>query len=108
MRSLIDSLDGPAAAASTLVVPCCGFTVPSDLGAMHAVQLLGEFDAGLTERLLLSEHREADPRRADYFWLPGPNIEPARKLAHVRRTSGRVSNLEPRTSRRAVLHGALC
>ncbi len=42
MRSLIDSLDGPAAAASTLVVPCCGFTVPSDLGAMHAVQLLGE------------------------------------------------------------------
>ena len=48
-------------------------------------QLLGEFDFALLERLLLSPHREADPYRADYFWVPGPNLQPAAKLAFVRR-----------------------
>ena len=47
-------------------------------------QLLAELDYGLLERLLLSPHREADPMHADYFWVPGPNLQPARKLALVK------------------------
>ena len=47
-------------------------------------QLLSELDMALLERLLLSTHREVDGERADYFWLPGPNLRPARKLAYVR------------------------
>ena len=47
-------------------------------------QLLGEHDFALTERLLLSAHREADPTRADYFWLAGPNLQPRDKLEYVR------------------------
>eukprot|EP00966_Prymnesium_polylepis_P041753 969473-Prymnesium_polylepis.1 len=34
-------------------------------------QLLSEYDHALTERLLISPHREADPARADYFWITG-------------------------------------
>ena len=49
-------------------------------------QLLAEFDRALTERLMRSAHREADPDVADYFWLPGPNTEPLEKLAFVRKT----------------------
>ena len=30
----------------------------------------------LAERLLASPYREADPSRADYFWLVGPNLRP--------------------------------
>ncbi|KAL3929373.1 MAG: hypothetical protein SGPRY_001985 [Prymnesium sp.] len=47
-------------------------------------QLLGEHDARLVERLLSSPYREADPSIADYFWMPGPNLHPKRKLQHVR------------------------
>ena len=48
-------------------------------------QLLGEHDLALTERLLLSPHREADPLKADYFWIAGPNLQPLAKLEYVRR-----------------------
>jgi hypothetical protein len=48
-------------------------------------QLLAEYDMALTERLLSSEYREAEPEQADYFWIPGPNLRPGRKLDHIRR-----------------------
>ena len=47
-------------------------------------QLLSEYDLALTERLLLSPYREADPSKADYFWMAGPNLSPKSKLKHVR------------------------
>ena len=47
-------------------------------------QLLLEFDRALTNRLLTSAYREADPASADYFFLPGPNLEPLAKLRYVR------------------------
>ena len=48
-------------------------------------QLLSELDFALTERLLRSPHREADPASADYYWILGPNLRPRQKLEYVRR-----------------------
>ena len=42
VRSLIDRFDGMAAENGARIVPNCGYTVPSDLAAHHAAQLLAE------------------------------------------------------------------
>ncbi|KAL1496466.1 hypothetical protein AB1Y20_016420 [Prymnesium parvum] len=47
-------------------------------------QLLAELDGALLGALLASPHREANAAKADYFWVPGPNLLPARKLRHLR------------------------
>ena len=41
VRGVIDAFDEAAASSGTFVVPCCGYTVPADLGVLHAVQALG-------------------------------------------------------------------
>ena len=80
----------PAALAALAAAPAYARPAPRvyvyDLDVAWRVgpQLLGEHDFALTERLLASPHREADPLRADYFWLPGPNLRPREKLAYVR------------------------
>ena len=42
VRSIIDRFDDMAAENGALIVPNCGYTVPSDLAAHHAAQLLAE------------------------------------------------------------------
>ena len=48
VRDMIDRFDATAAATGALIVPNCGFTVPSDLAAHHAAQLLAERHGGAT------------------------------------------------------------
>jgi len=42
VRGLIDRFDVTAAESGAIIVPNCGYTVPSDLAAHHAAQLLAE------------------------------------------------------------------
>jgi len=42
VRRMIDQFDATAADTGAIIVPNCGFTVPSDLAAQHAAQLLTE------------------------------------------------------------------
>lgn len=60
------------------------FVYDLDVAWRIGPQLLGEYDRALSERLLLSPHREADPLKADFFWVPGPNLQPRRKLEYIR------------------------